>query len=320
MADGADGPVARGVAYRDAAGRVTEVAAAPRGDPGRRRDRLAAAADALRHRRPGPARRRRGAGRRAQPRGRPQPAGPPRRRLDRAHADRGHHGRRREARPGRRNTCCAARACSPRTSPRRSRWCTPRTVCPARTSSCSSRRCRSSTTASPTPPGHGFTIASILLQPRQHRRDHADQRRPGGRAGHRPGLPDRRRRPALILVAGLHVARKHLDAPRSRRTSARRCARTAGRPTTRDLEDAASARTPRRSTTRSAPAGWAPTTSPSSTSELRVRGVAGLRVADASVMPRIIRGHTNAPTIMIAERAADLIAAAAARPTTNAAT
>ncbi|MFF0312122.1 GMC family oxidoreductase [Streptosporangium sp. NPDC004379] len=43
---------------------------------------------------------------------------------------------------------------------------------------------------------------------------------------------------------------------------------------------------------------------------LRVRGVAGLRVADASVMPAINRGHTHAPTVMIAERAADLIAAA----------
>lgn len=157
-----------------------------------------------------------------------------------------------------------------------------------------------------TPPGHGFTLGTILLQPRSTGEIRLATNDPADAPYIDPGYltsdDDLRR-----LLAGLDIARRLLRTPA--------LAPHVGAPMRPDRwpVDEADAGTFVRAYAETLyhPVGTCRmgVDAASVVDEfLRVRGVASLRVADASVLPRIIRGHTHAPTMMIAERAAELIA------------
>ena len=148
----------------------------------------------------------------------------------------------------------------------------------------------------------GLALPAHRAEPRHGA---AGFQRPVSEADHPQRLLQRRRR---------HAADDRGPAPGAWTSAARMpCARTAPslstcRPTTPTRHCALTSRARRsRSTTPSAPAGWASMTASVVDQELRVNGVEGLRVVDASVMPTVPRGNTNAPTIALAERASDLI-------------
>jgi choline dehydrogenase len=153
-----------------------------------------------------------------------------------------------------------------------------------------------------TPPGHGITIGVVLLQPESRGsvtpRSTDPSAAPVIDAGYLTAPADLRRLVSGVEQAqrmfgtkalGAHVTNPMMPGPGDTdiaeyvRTTAETLYHPSG--TCRMGADSESVVDP----------------------ELRVRGVENLRVVDASVMPRIIRGHTHAPTVMIAERASDLI-------------
>ena len=109
-----------------------------------------------------------------------------------------------------------------------------------------------------------------------------------------------------MLIDGIHMSREIGRADALREWTSGEFFPGAGLSTDAELT-ATSRRRSARGSTRSAPAAWAPATTPSSTPTLEVRGTTGLRVADASIMPDIVSVNTNASSMMIGWRAGDLI-------------
>ena len=163
------------------------------------------------------------------------------------------------------------------------------------------------------PPGHGLTLGAILLQPRSSGRITLASPDPRAKPVIDPQYltdPDGADRAGLL--AGLAICETLLRTTAlSAATTGHFLAPEGGESLPEDERDALSVT--RYAHTLYHPVGTARMgTDPDSVvdEQLRVRGVAGLRVADASVMPNIIRGHTNAPSMVIGEKAADLMAAA----------
>lgn len=112
------------------------------------------------------------------------------------------------------------------------------------------------------------------------------------------------------MIAGFKIMRNVLNQPALRNLSGKEIAASAGATSDADIEQFIR----NKADTIYHPVGtcrMGPGPMDVVDAELRVHGIAGLRVVDASVMPQVTSGNTNGPTIMIAEKAADLIKAAA---------
>jgi len=163
------------------------------------------------------------------------------------------------------------------------------------------------------PAGHGVTVAPVVLQPRSRGAVELRSADPF----HPPAirlnvLSDPDGEDLRVLTDGVRLALQVLDTEPLRGYLAERPA-----PGPQDADVAAFLRAHAQtiwhaSSTCAMGASDQAVVDP----QLRVRGIEGLRVVDASVMPTINRGHPNAPVIMLAEKAADLIRERTARPTT----
>ncbi len=159
-------------------------------------------------------------------------------------------------------------------------------------------------------PQHGLTIAAIVLTPESRGRVGLRSADPDAPPVVDPGtFTDARGRDLERMVSGLRTIQALLTETRALG------GRVTGRLEPRQqLRDATALRAHARATAQTLyhPVGTCRMGSDAAAvvdPELRVRGVAGLRVADASVMPRVVRGHTNAASIAIGVRAAELVAA-----------
>lgn len=159
-------------------------------------------------------------------------------------------------------------------------------------------------------PGEGLTVGAILLRPHSRgtvRLESADPRQAAlidpGYLSDPDGLDER------TLRAGLHECERLIAAPALRALTTGGWIQPAGgEAMTADERVELSLR--RYSHTLYHPVGTARMGADAASvvdPELRVRGVRGLRVADASVMPTVIRGHTHAPAMVIGEVAAALL-------------
>jgi choline dehydrogenase len=157
---------------------------------------------------------------------------------------------------------------------------------------------------------HGMTLAAILLTPDSRGRITLRSTDPSAAPVIEPGtFSDPDGRDLARMVGGLRTVQALLT--QTRALGSRVTARLSP---DRPLSDTGALRVHARATAQTLyhPVGTCRMGSDEAAvvdPELRVRGVEGLRVADASVMPRIVRGHTNAATIAIGVRAGELVAA-----------